>query len=175
MNILYCIKLALSTVSLSPQSLHSPLIKQTLGAARSFLCIWILLWGYCCVFEKPEQGIPGSSFLLGCTNCAADSEADPPLPLVFLGGTEVISQQTPLGCPGPVPQDTPGSFSGCTNLLLSRVVRNGNNIIKVKKVNELSWHLLWYHCCGLIELKFSAWTSSKWIKKYLFYVQKLSA
>lgn len=79
------------------------------------------------MFEKAEQGIAGSSFPLGCTNCAVDSEADPPLPLVFLGGTEVISQQTPQTCPGPVPQHTPGSFSGCPNLPLSRAVRNGNN------------------------------------------------
>lgn len=43
MNILYCIKLALSIVSLSPQSLHSPLIKQTPGAVCSLYCICILL------------------------------------------------------------------------------------------------------------------------------------
>lgn len=42
MNILYCIKLALSTVSLSPHSLHSPLIKQTLGAVCSLLRLYFI-------------------------------------------------------------------------------------------------------------------------------------
>lgn len=117
MNILNCIKLALSTVGLSPQSLHSPLIQQTLGAACSFHCICVLLWAIV-VFEKPELGTPGSSFL-PCTKGAADAEADPPVPLVLPGDRSDL-RQTPPGRPGPVPQHTPGSSSGCPNLPLKQ-------------------------------------------------------
>lgn len=65
--------------------------------------------------------------------------------------------------------------------LLSRAAINGNNLLEVKKANGIILEfcqyggLLWSHYCDLIELKFSAWAFSKWIKKYLFYVKKQSA
>lgn len=86
-----------------------------------------------------------------------------------------VSQTTTTAAVFAWPDDT------SLNFLLRRAAINGNNLIEVKQVNGI---ILWFcqygdllqsRYCGLIECKFSAWTFSKWIKKYLFYIKKQSA